>query len=123
MPHLKLEYTKNLRGFDEEAALLQLNKALAGSGHFDEIDIKSRAVALDHFVIGTAPNKRAFVHAKLSLMSGRTPDIKKSLSMMLLEELKSIYPSSPDTHIQLCVEILEINREIYAKAVVQPTLP
>ncbi|MCA8118400.1 hypothetical protein LGN07_06710 [Burkholderia cepacia] len=45
MPHLTLEYSANLDGFDAGATLRALNAALAASGHFDERDIKSPRAA------------------------------------------------------------------------------
>jgi 5-carboxymethyl-2-hydroxymuconate isomerase len=120
MPHLTLEYTKGLIDFDQEEALLRLNRAIFETGHFDEIDIKSRTVALDHYAVGITADKRAFVHAKLSVMSNRSPEIKSTLSKILLQELRRIFPSSSDTHIQICAEIIDIDRGTYEKAVVQP---
>jgi 5-carboxymethyl-2-hydroxymuconate isomerase len=120
MPHLRLEYTSNLSYCDWKAALLRLNAALTETGHVDEIDIKSRARAVDHFVIGTSAEKRGFVHVTLLLMSGRSTEIKSSLSQILLEELRDIFPGSPETHVQLCVEVVDIDRDTYAKAVIPP---
>ena len=121
MPHLILEYTKNLNLLDEQEVLLRLNKALFGSGQFDEIDIKARAVALDDFVIGVTPAGRAFVHAKLSLSSGRSPEVKRDLSSALLQELRSIFSGSSNHHIQLCAEIIDIDRDSYAKDMIAPS--
>ena len=117
MPHLTLEYTRNLSGFDAQKALLHMNEALFGSGHFDEADIKSRAIPVDCFVIGTSPENRAFIHAKLAIMSHRPPVVRQSLSTMLLQELTGLVPDRPGLHVQICVEILEIERDTYSKNV------
>jgi 5-carboxymethyl-2-hydroxymuconate isomerase len=121
MPHLILEYTKNLNALDEQGVLLRLNKALFESGQFDEIDIKSRAVALDDFVIGITPGGRAFAHAKLALSSGRSPAVKRDLSNALLQELRSIFSGPSKHHIQLCAEIIDIDRDSYAKDIILPS--
>ncbi|MDG9881622.1 5-carboxymethyl-2-hydroxymuconate Delta-isomerase [Pseudomonas putida CSV86] len=116
MPQLHLEYSANLRDLDTDKALLRLNSALVASGQFgDEVDIKSRAVAHETFRVGIAPVERAFVHVKLALLSGRSPEIKRQLSASLLEALKDVLavPAGIDT--QLCVEILDIDRDSYAK--------
>lgn len=115
MPHLTLEYTKNLSGFDARDALLRLNKALSSSGHFDEFDIKSRAIPLDCFVIGTSPENRAFVHAKLSLLSGRSTEIKSMLSQIILQEMRNTLAQQSGVHVQICAEIMDIERDTYAK--------
>ena len=79
MPHLIVEYSQNLAGFPEAQALTELNQAVTSSPEvLDEADLKSRFVLVDSFEIGTAPANRAFVHAQLRLLSGRTPDAKKT---------------------------------------------
>lgn len=118
MPHLTLEYTNNLTGFDAKKALFQVNKALFGSGHFDEIDIKSRAVPLECFVIGTSPDNRAFVHAKLAILSHRPAAVREELSKLLLQEVSALLPEQPGLHVQICAEILDIERDTYSKNVV-----
>ncbi|CAG9267748.1 putative 5-carboxymethyl-2-hydroxymuconate delta isomerase [Burkholderia cepacia] len=120
MPHLTLEYSANLDGFDAGATLRALNVALAASGHFDERDIKSRALRLDTFAVGTSPAPRAFVHAKLAVLSGRPTDVKREFSERVLAELKRHVVAPPGMHLQLSAEILELERESYAKAGIEP---
>lgn len=116
MPHLHLEYSANLRTLDTDKALLRLNNALVASGQFsDELDIKSRAVAHEAFRVGIAPVERGFVHVKLALLSGRSPEIKRQLSASLLEALKDVVPAQAGVDLQLCVEILDIDRDSYSK--------
>ncbi len=116
MPHLTLEYTENLKSLDAPSLLSALNTALVESGQFEEIDIKSRAVRLDCFAIGTSNEARAFVHAKLALLSGRTPAIKADLSRRLLQVLQARCQPVGGLQVQLCAEILDIDRDSYAKA-------
>ncbi|MDR0278007.1 MAG: 5-carboxymethyl-2-hydroxymuconate Delta-isomerase [Paucimonas sp.] len=116
MPQLHLEYSANLRTLDTDKALLRLNSALVASGQFsDEVDIKSRAVAHEVFRVGIAPAERAFVHVKLALLSGRSPAIKRQLSADLIEVLKDLVPTQAGVDIQLCVELLDIDRDSYSK--------
>ncbi|UUZ62303.1 5-carboxymethyl-2-hydroxymuconate Delta-isomerase [Polaromonas sp. P1-6] len=115
MPHLTIEYTDNLPQFSVDNALLALNKALVASGQFEEVDIKSRAVKFATFCVGTSPNDRAFVHAKLAILSGRSIQTKHELSESLLLVLKQVCEWPARTHVQLCVEVQEIERESYAK--------
>ncbi|MFQ6572557.1 5-carboxymethyl-2-hydroxymuconate Delta-isomerase [Pseudomonas sp. UM16] len=116
MPHLHVEYTDNLRELDVDRLLLRLNHALVASGQFaDELDIKSRAVALASYRVGIAPNERAFAHAKLAILSGRSPEVKQQLSTSLLEVLKEAVPGTPGLSLQLCVEVLDIERDSYSK--------
>jgi 5-carboxymethyl-2-hydroxymuconate isomerase len=119
MPHLHLEYTANLTDLNADVALMRLNNTLVGSGQFGaEFDIKSRAVKVETFKVGTALAERGFVHVKLALLSGRSPQIKQQLSESLLTVVKDLCEWPKGVEIQLCVEILDIDREPYAKAVI-----
>ncbi|MBC3386988.1 5-carboxymethyl-2-hydroxymuconate Delta-isomerase [Pseudomonas sp. SWRI12] len=119
MPHLHMEYTANLPGLKADVALLRLNNALVASGQFSaEHDIKGRAVKLETFRVGTGMGERGFVHVKLALLSGRSPEIKKQLAESLLEVIKGLEPWPAEVSVQLCVEILDIDREPYAKALI-----
>ncbi len=122
MPHLTLEHTRNLVAFDAKALLWQLNAALVASGHFEEIDVKSRAVPLDTFAVGTEPSlERAFVHVRLAILSGRPEAVKRELSEQLLAVLQTGTAWPAGLHVQLCVEVQEIDRPSYAKASIVPS--
>src|ERR1044072_1235034 len=115
MPQLNLEYSDNLT-FKVDLVLLRLNQALVASGQFaDELDIKSRAQGFAHYRVGTSPLARGFVHVRMAMLAGRSPDIKKQLSHALLEVLRESVEQKPGVDIQLCVEILDIDRESYVK--------
>ena len=116
MPNLTVEYSANTPGFDAPLVLQKLNRVLAASGHFNEVDIKSRALRFDVFAIGTAPEKRAFVHAKLSLLKGRSVEIRTGLSQSLLVVLQESCGAADGVQTQLCVEVLEIDPETYVRA-------
>ena len=115
MPHLTLEYTTNLDKLEPGRTLLALNQALVESGHFTDTDIKSRAIALDTWYVGTAPSGHAFAHVKLAILSGRSPEVKSALSASLLRVLRASCPDAGGLAVQLCVEVLDIDRASYAK--------
>lgn len=117
MPHLTLEYTSNLTKFDTERALLALNHALLASGHFEEVDIKSRAIRLDDYLIGTTGSAHAFVHVKLALLSGRSQQTRNELSNALLRVLRVSCKGISEDRLQMSVQIEEIDRPSYAKDV------
>jgi 5-carboxymethyl-2-hydroxymuconate isomerase len=115
MPHLTLEYTNNLPALDVKQALLKLNQALLASGQFEEIDIKSRAIRLDDFLVGTSSGGRAFIHLRLSILSGRSLQVQQALSASLLHAMRECCADLHVGHLQLSVEVLEIDRKIYSK--------
>jgi 5-carboxymethyl-2-hydroxymuconate isomerase len=114
-----MEYTANLPGLNADVALIRLNNTLVGSGQFAaEHDIKSRALKVETFKVGTGLGERAFVHVKLALLSGRSPQIKKQLSDSLLAVVQDLCEWPTDVEVQLCVEILDIDRESYTKTAI-----
>ncbi|MGQ3674154.1 5-carboxymethyl-2-hydroxymuconate Delta-isomerase [Xanthobacter sp. TB0139] len=115
MPHLIVEHTANLGSVVSSATLRGLNAALLTSGQFEEQAIKSRAVVLEAFAIGTAEEGRAFLAARLCILSGRTAEQKRQMSEILLEALKRIaLPQGLET--QITVEVLDMDRASYGKA-------
>lgn len=122
MPHLTIEYTDNVQGIGTVSTLRTLNEALMASGQFREADIKSRAVPIGTFAVGTQIADRGFVHARLAILDGRSPEIKKALSEALLEVLRDIcLPDCP--HVQLCAEVSDIDRASYSKTIHEPGPP
>ena len=122
MPHLSLHYTANLVDFDADAALDKINRALAGSGHFAELAIKSRALPLSHYRVGNADEGRAFAHAQLKILPGRDEAVRRALSAIVLDALRSAMPAHHPS-VQLCVEVDELYAPAYAKIVLDANLP
>lgn len=118
MPHLTLDYSHNLTTLDAERTLLALNRALVESGQFAENDIKSRAHRLEQFRTGVDPVPRAFAHITLAILSGRTPECKQALSASLLSVLEQAELALPGVEVQLSVEIRDMERASYSKAVI-----
>ena len=56
--------------------------------------------------------------AEWALSSGRSVQIKKQLSESLLAVIKDLCEWPTGVEVQLCVEILDIDRESYAKTTV-----
>jgi 5-carboxymethyl-2-hydroxymuconate isomerase len=119
MPHLVIEYTENLALPDPAACLSTVNAALVASGQFEEVDIKSRAYAVAAFRIGAAQAGRAFVAARLSILSGRSVETKQDLSQRVLQALQQHVPSGTGLSTQVSVEVVEMERSTYAKCVVE----
>jgi len=120
MPHLFFEYTDNL-DIDTQATLLRLNTALVGTGHFDENAIKARAIKLGDYLVGTQPGaKRAFLHMRLTILSGRTPEVKKEVADLLVQTVQQEQTWPPGMQVQVTAEVLDMQRELYGKLMLQP---
>lgn len=118
MPHLIVEYTANLSPIEQRGTLLALNQALVDSCEFNEADIKSRAIQCDDFLIGVQTTSRGFLHVKLHILSGRSAETKKRLSQQLLATLTHLFKPQVGVETQLCVEVIDIDRDSYSKTVV-----
>lgn len=119
MPHLHLEYTANLPDLDADKVLLRLNHALVASGQFTaEFDIKSRAVKVESFRVGTALASRGFIAVRLAMLSGRAPQAKQQLSQSLLAVLQDLGNWPSDVQVQLSVEVRDMDRETYSKVAI-----
>ncbi|SFB68636.1 5-carboxymethyl-2-hydroxymuconate isomerase [Polaromonas sp. OV174] len=116
MPHLIVEYSNNLTGLPQAQLLQELNQAVASSPEvLNETDLKTRLLAVEHFEIGTAPTARAFVHAQLRLLSGRTPEVKKDLAARIAAVLRRLTPKPEGVMVQLSVELVDMDRGSYVK--------
>ena len=116
MPHLIIEYSSNLPLYPEADTLTELNAAVCGSPQVqDEADLKTRFIVADSFEIGIAPANRAFVHAQLRLLAGRTPEAKKELSDLIAAVLRERTPRPQGVMVQLSVEIVDMDRPSYVK--------
>ncbi|MFN3440552.1 MAG: 5-carboxymethyl-2-hydroxymuconate Delta-isomerase [Acidovorax sp.] len=116
MPHLTVEYSANLPHYPEAETLTALNATLCTHTEIqDEADLKTRFTVADSFEIGTAPANRAFVHAQLRLLSGRTPEAKKELSERIAAVLRERTPKPQGVLVQLSVEVVDMDRGSYAK--------
>lgn len=120
MPHLILHHTSNLDGFDADAALAAANRALVDSGHFEDVAIKSRALLLDHYRVGTADHGHGFVHVILQVMPGRTETVRAALGRDVHDALVPCLPTL-DLHCQLCVEVVELQAPTYIKSTHAPS--
>ena len=121
MPHLTIEYSNNLATVITPALLRIANHALLETGQFEETDIKSRALPFDCFAIGTSDTPRGFVAARLAILSGRSADTKREIAQALLAALEAAI--KPGTlALQVSVEIVDIDRDSYAKAKLAPNV-
>lgn len=116
MPHLTVEYSSNLAPFPQAQILAELNQAVTGSPEIaDEIDLKSRCVAHDHYAVGNVAQGRGFVHAQLRLLAGRTPEAKQDFGQRIAAVLRRLTPQPTGVVVQLSVEIVDMDRPSYVK--------
>ena len=114
MPHLHIEYSPNLGAYPETQALAELNAAVCASPEVqDEADLKTRFVSSGRFAVGTDSAPRAFVHALLRLLAGRSPEAKQDLAGRVASVLRRLTPRPAGVLVQLSVEVIDMDRGSY----------
>jgi len=119
MPHCILEYSANLpERPDLQTLFQQLHEVLMASGQFTLDDIQSRAIRHEEFRIGDGDPRRTFVTMNLSLLAGRSDEVKAALSRSVLELLERAFARTlAETICSLTVHVSELHRPSYQKAV------
>jgi 5-carboxymethyl-2-hydroxymuconate isomerase len=120
MPHVIVEYSDQLvADFTPAAALARVNAALIASGEFEAGQIKSRALRLDVFQVGDGTvAEKAFIHAQLRLLSGRSAERKRELGAAVAQALRDSCGAAAGLHVQITVECIDMDRDIYNKLVI-----
>ena len=119
MPHCFLEYSSNI--IDEihfNDLLHKINNLLFSTGIFNLNDIKSRAVKHDLYVIGDGDSNRAFIALTISILSGRSDEIKEKITESALQLLKdSFCDTLKEKKCSIAVQVIDIHRKSYRKLV------
>ena len=120
MPNLTIQATPNVTIPHEESLLKSLNKVLWDSGHFGQpIDIKSRLLPIDTFLVGVEDDEQAngFIYANLKIMAGRSLDIRNQLAEQLVATIEAelIEHQSGRVALQICVEVEEVSAVYHKK--------
>lgn len=111
MPHIIVEYSKNLEPQTDLATLLKaMHGALSQQG-IDAARIKTRGIALDHAVVGESGSEGKMLHATLLLLEGRNIETKKQYGDALHATMKSAVSNNPECAVTL--EIRDMTKEAY----------
>lgn len=116
MPHIHLEYSDNLTALNPKPILKAINQKLL-DGHFVQAaeDLKSRAIKQSDYVIGLEDQTEAYLHAKVSILSGRDEQTHIAISEAVLNAIKDNFVQPPALNVQICVEIIEMPKYSYSK--------
>lgn len=119
MPQITVEYSQVVAdAFDRRAfalALHALAPAMIGS---EQASFKTRFYAIEDAVIGDGDAAHAMVHVDFRLLSGRSPELKRRLGEAVLELARGHLRAVEGMDIQLTVEVRDLDRPHYHKAVI-----
>lgn len=112
MPHLILEYTKNLDAEIKSKQLLEKTHwVMLDSGLFNPEAVKSRTRCLEEHLLGTKKEGTSFIHIAVALLEGRTLEQKKELSKAISACIKSEFANLGS----VSVEIRDMDKASYSK--------
>ena len=111
MPHIVVEYSANLAGALDVAALLRtLHEAAVGTGVFPHGAARTRAARRDEYVIADGHPDNAFVHVAMRIGHGRDAATRKRAAQAVFDALcaatESVFAARP---LGLSVELDEID--------------
>ncbi len=111
MPHLILQYSKNLDNeFCIQVLCENLRLAMIDTGIFPLGGVRVRAFAADYAAIADAHPENAFTDMVLRMGAGRAMDEKKRAGEALLATARRFYQERLEApHFALSLEILEID--------------
>jgi 5-carboxymethyl-2-hydroxymuconate isomerase len=114
MPHLSIEYSKNLKSkLSVDEILKQLHASVGKCADIEMNRVKSRLIEHERVISYEPANEIEMIHATLSILSGREPALRQSYGQILFEALLRAVPESLQKSISLTVEIREMERESY----------
>jgi 5-carboxymethyl-2-hydroxymuconate isomerase len=90
-----------------EDIIRAVHDAADGTGLFGKGDVKVRVNLFEHYSVGG--RKSDFVHTIAYILSGRTEEQRKNLSVQIVKALKGLLPEVPI----ISIDIREINRATY----------
>jgi len=119
MPQLMLEYSANInQKVDSPLILTEIASIISAAGDIPVEKFKSRLIRREEYLVGRGDSKDAFVHLEAGIFSGRTLEVKKRIGEDCIEYLEEYFsPSASELSLQITVEIREMEKETYFKAV------
>lgn len=125
MPHLALEYSANLEGKADIAALCRaVHAAVMASGLFELGAVRVRAFAAQHYAVADLDPRNSFIDMSFRIGEGRTPaDVKAAGERIFAAATKHCSGLLAEPHFALSLEIRQINSELsWKKNAIHPRL-
>jgi 5-carboxymethyl-2-hydroxymuconate isomerase len=90
VPHLRLEYSGNIKIEEDDLKILfsQLHEVLVERADAELFRCQSRAISCENFYVGDGRENRAFVYLQVILLEGRLPNQLQETGNQLLKILQ-----------------------------------
>lgn len=114
MPHLVVEYSRNIEGRIDIIGICERAKeAVLSTGLFEVGAVRVRAHAADAYAIADSHPENGFMDMVLRIGVGRTADEKKWVGETILSAVEQqVQELLTHPHFALSLEIKEIDREL-----------
>ena len=117
MPQITLEYAANLgNSVPFQALAAELHPMLVRVAGAALPACKSRAYRADDYYMADGGAQHAFVHLRIGLMPGRSPEALAEVNRQAMALLQKHIPAPAGLAVQYSVEIVDIRRETYLRA-------
>ena len=112
MPHIKLEYTENVQWKNPiQDIFSRLQTVLIQHARVKPQNCKSRATELKDFHCSGKSHSGGFIHLEISLLSGRTKEVKTNIGKECSRIIQSFIENTAE--IQVSVELRDMDRNGY----------
>ena len=112
MPHVKLEYTENVQWKNPiQDIFSKLQTVLIQHARVKPQNCKSRATELKDFYYTGKSHSGGFIHLEISLLSGRTEEVKINIGKECSQIIQSFIENIAE--IQVSVELRDMDRNGY----------
>ena len=113
MPHIIIEYSSNLTDINITNLMQDCHHALNGLHNVATERVKTRAIQLEHFLVGTHDDKGQMIHVTLRLLTGRSVEARQELAKVLYDKVRAHIPQDKYPHCAFTVEIVELDKATY----------
>ncbi len=117
MPHIHIDYSANLDGLIDMAALCEhIRAAAVRIDAFPLPGVRVRAIRVDHYAIADGNPDHAFVDISVRLRAGRPAEVKQAAAQHLFEAARAfLAPVMADHSLALSVEMRDIDPDLSPK--------
>lgn len=117
MPHFQIDYSANLDGIVDIAALCEAIRARAATiDTFPLPGIRVRATRVDHVAMADGDPKHGFVDLSVRLRAGRPDDVKRDAIAQIFATLQDFMAPAMSRHsIALSAEMRDIDPDLSPK--------
>ncbi|MFK7840219.1 MAG: 5-carboxymethyl-2-hydroxymuconate Delta-isomerase [Bdellovibrionales bacterium] len=114
MPHIIVEYSDHL-AIDIPKLLSELHNDLAARDTVTIKAIKTRAIPIEHCVIGDMDTANSIIHIALKLLPGRDDALKTQMTQGLADIAAAHVKRPQNPECSITVECLTLDAESYIK--------